>query len=505
MSINSILDDVVDSALGGLHWLKSVLIGEFADNRPLSAVIADMLVSFVPGVVIVTSARDAVAVTVRLAQHPEKRQDSMEWILLAACLITLALPLALAAGGLAAAGVGAIVGGVAGSELGAALRAVMLMLIKEATKLAEALRFLQKFMHGDIMLFLRSIKFAKYEKVLLMAFNKTVNKLLEICRSLRGKLEYLSYLDDVKHAIAKLASWERKFYVLQQDALRQLPKAVAELDMRLAKLLADSAPKETHVAVSGLPAPAPAAKPPPVQRVRDPVGSHLSDSRAGTHLSPEAGPSGSSVADVEQAKKPTHPKSEPASTVSSQVKSKPDKVDSVIEGHNTKRQETADPAPAVGGAPAKNLNEPEYGVAFFGQDNKAYYTPANATIGRAGRPFFLMPLEDSGIVKNAGDAARYTGMAPSAQKAYVTGGDIYGLSFPLDGMTLTKPTAADAMGWDHYLEGGNTAVKLGDGPTAGYLLNPTREFVIPGGNPVPPGSVLFQLGEKGEWIPLKKY
>lgn len=70
---------------------------------------------------------------------------------------------------------------------------------------------------------------------------------------------------------------------------------------------------------------------------------------------------------------------------------------------------------------------------------------------------------------------------------------------------MTKPTSADAMGWEHFLEGGNTAVKLGDGPTAGYLLNPTREFVIPGGNPVPVGSVLFELGEHGEWMPIRRY
>jgi hypothetical protein len=187
------------------------------------------------------------------------------------------------------------------------------------------------------------------------------------------------------------------------------------------------------------------------------------------------------------------------------VKTKPDRVESVSEGHNSKRQDAADSAPETLTASVKGATAQEYGVAFFGQDNKAYYTPANATIGRAGRPFFLMPLEDSGIVKNAGDAARYTGMAPSAQKAYTSGGQIYGLSFPLDGMSVVNPTAADAMGWEHFLEGGNTAVKLGDGPTAGYLLNPTREFVVPGGNPVPPGSVLFELGENGEWLPLHRY
>jgi hypothetical protein len=147
----------------------------------------------------------------------------------------------------------------------------------------------------------------------------------------------------------------------------------------------------------------------------------------------------------------------------------------------------------------------DYGVAFFGEDNLRYYTPDKATIGRDGRSFFMMPLEDAAIVRSSGDAARYTGMAPSAQGAYLSGGDTFGLSFPTEGMALTRPTAADAMGWPHYLEGGNTAVRLSDGPNAGYLLNPTREFVTPGGNAVPNGSVLFKLGTGGEWMPIKRF
>jgi hypothetical protein len=117
----------------------------------------------------------------------------------------------------------------------------------------------------------------------------------------------------------------------------------------------------------------------------------------------------------------------------------------------------------------------------------------------------MMPLEDSAIIKDAADAARYTGRAPSAESAYLNGGDIYGLSFPTEGMKITRPTAADAGDWPHFLEGGNTAVRLGDGPNAGYLVNPTREFVIPGGNSVPSGSVLFKLGPNGEWIPMKRF
>jgi hypothetical protein len=142
-------------------------------------------------------------------------------------------------------------------------------------------------------------------------------------------------------------------------------------------------------------------------------------------------------------------------------------------------------------------------VAFFGKSNLNYYTVDNATLGASGKSFFFMPLEDSAAVTNASDAARLTGNAPSALDAYMNQGDIYGISFPTDGMSTQLPTAADAGGWPHFLEGGNTAVALPD--NGGYLVNPTREFVTPGGNAVPQGSVLFQVGPNGEWIPMRQF
>ncbi|MBT9605261.1 hypothetical protein [Microbacterium sp.] len=138
-------------------------------------------------------------------------------------------------------------------------------------------------------------------------------------------------------------------------------------------------------------------------------------------------------------------------------------------------------------------------VAFF-DDSAAtnYYSGPTSTLGRSGRPFFVMPAEDAGIVKNAHDAARYTGMSPATQQAYTTGGEIQGIAFPSDGIPVRQPTAADAMGWPHYLEGGHTAV-LGEGPNAGYLMNPTREYVIPGGTGVMNGAFRFHLMD-GEWF-----
>ncbi|MBP1207436.1 hypothetical protein JOD97_005516 [Duganella sp. 1411] len=329
---SGMLDDTWAQVVGGMDWLKSVLFGEFSDHRPLSAVIADMLVSFLPGVVIVTSARDAVAVILRLANHPEKREDLMEWVLLSACLIVIALPLAMAAGGVAAAGVGAIVGGIAGSELGAALRAVMLLLIKEASKLVELVRFLQKFIKGDVLKFLRAVKFAQYEKALIQAVAKIIGKLLQIVKSLRAHLESLRYFDSAKAAIAKLVEWEKKFYAVQQDALKQIPKALAELDVRLAKVLAQAAPKEAHTVSAGVQAEKTIAAVPARRRVKDTPGNVLANMADET---PAAGAASKTETQPKaQTKKPENAHEPPL-----QPDPAPKPPD---EGRNTKKQNALD-------------------------------------------------------------------------------------------------------------------------------------------------------------------
>lgn len=155
-----------------------------------------------------------------------------------------------------------------------------------------------------------------------------------------------------------------------------------------------------------------------------------------------------------------------------------------------------------------------HGVAFFGPSNLRYYTASNATLGRPGSPYFHMPLEDSAIVRTPNDALRHTGNTPSIENEILrpagpNGPEIYGLSFPLDGLGSVPPTRADANGWPHFLEGGRTAVRMDDAPgrpgTGGYLVNPTREFVVHGGPDVPPGSVLFQLMPDGTWRLVRRF
>jgi hypothetical protein len=162
------------------------------------------------------------------------------------------------------------------------------------------------------------------------------------------------------------------------------------------------------------------------------------------------------------------------------------------------------------GAKADTLSESElaalrgqgHSAAIFGDDLKPYYEKTDPTLGAPGRPFFVMPSSEAAEIRNAADAARQTGMSPSTQKAYIAGKPVYAVVFPKDGIPHRVPVASDAMGWPHYLPGGHTAVRL-EGPTGGYLVNTTHELVIPGGTPVPPGSVLVKIVD-GDWQLLRR-
>lgn len=365
---HDVLNDAWDSVVGGLDWMKSVFMGEFADNRPLSAIIADMLLSFTPLVVIGVSARDALAVILRMAKHPEKREDLMEWVLLCACLITLALPLVIAgtaaAAGAVVAGVGAVggavVGGIAGSELGAALRAVMLLLIKASTKLTEILQFLQKFMKGNILQFLKAIKFAQYRQPLLSTIKSFSEKLIEIANSLAHYIDKLPSTQYTRAALNKLREWERSFYAVQADAITWIPRALAELDARLAKVLAEVMLTESHMVPAGIKAPVHTAIPLPRQDVRDVPGRVFMEAES---AKPAAGGGGS--ASTPPPKKPPR-------------KDTPDQLPPVDGKANHKVQEVKDPTVEVAaakGLKTKNMQPKYEGEQFRGHPEWIRYGP----------------------------------------------------------------------------------------------------------------------------------
>ncbi len=134
-----------------------------------------------------------------------------------------------------------------------------------------------------------------------------------------------------------------------------------------------------------------------------------------------------------------------------------------------------------------NLPRPQNeqtGVYFFGERALPYIDRAEATLGRAGETHFFMPLQDARIVRNASDATRHTGNAPSVLEAYVNDRPVYGIAFPTRGLSVRSPMTDDAGGYLHFLEGGRTAVRTAN-PNGGYLINTTRELVTPGGQQMP--------------------
>ena len=265
----------MDSVVGGLDWLKQVIVGEFDENRDLSAVIADMLLSFVPGVVIVTSARDLAAVIVRLAKHPEKREHTEEWMLLIACAVPLVLPVLAAAAGAAAAGVGAIIGGIAGSEAGAVLRAVCLLLIKNgAHALVEIVGFLRRIIKGDILKVLRDVKFAQYGPALVKYIADYIGSVVNVIRKVRAKLQWLGWIGGI---FDKLNELERAFYGVQTSAIKAIPKALAELDIRLQHVLSEALPHNPRPALPGVPVGVPKVVPVHPERVPTMSNSPLGD------------------------------------------------------------------------------------------------------------------------------------------------------------------------------------------------------------------------------------
>lgn len=276
MSLDSTLEYVWDKAVGGLEWLKEVVLGEFDDHRQTSAIVADMLASFVPGVVIVTSARDLTAVVIRMVKHPEKREEVMEWMLVIGCAIPLILPVLAAAAGAAAAGVGAIVGGIGGSEAGAALRAVCLLLIEHGGEMLETLiKFLRRFVKGDVLAVLRDINFTKYAEPLTRYIRKFIDGLLAVTRKVAAELAHFTWFESVQIAIKRLEALERGFYEVQRAAIHHIPGALGELQARLTKALAQESKALQHSATPTVHAPRPRVIPVESRRVHAMPGNPL--------------------------------------------------------------------------------------------------------------------------------------------------------------------------------------------------------------------------------------
>lgn len=263
------LDEAVDKVAGGFAWLRDLVLGEFAEERPLSVVIADMLLSLVPGVVIVLSARDLAAVCLRLgrrytadgSQAAAQPPEWQEWVLLVACLVTLIAPIIGAVVGAAGTAVGSVAGALVGQEAAAFLRGLCLLLIRESQVLLQAVvAFLGKFTRGSVEFWLRQVRFASYEKDLLAYLDQFLAKVIAATVKLRSYLGNWPFNQAASRLLVRLQAMEAQFYAVQVHAVREIPHALMQLDARLAKVLEQASDLPAQVAHAGVHA----AKPVPM-------------------------------------------------------------------------------------------------------------------------------------------------------------------------------------------------------------------------------------------------
>ncbi len=145
------------------------------------------------------------------------------------------------------------------------------------------------------------------------------------------------------------------------------------------------------------------------------------------------------------------------------------------------------------------IGDGDWGFHLYGDEALVFLGGTHPTLGLPGPPgvaadpYFLAPLDDLAHVNSYDDAVLHTGAADSVQRAVDEGRGVVGVAVPLDGMSPRVPTFPDAGTNPNFLPGGYTALKH-DGVVD---LTPTREFVIDGGIPVPPGSILFQIKPDG--------
>ncbi|MDR5754497.1 MULTISPECIES: hypothetical protein [unclassified Caballeronia] len=272
----SILGEVWDEAVGAYNWLKSLTLGEFAEDRPTSVIVADMLLAMtVPGAVVVTSARDLAAVSLRLgrryegvstgaqnAAHPEWQ----EWVILIASALGVFGPVICAA-------VGSLVGAIVGDEAAAVIRAVCLLLIERGGKVLEkVVGFLSRFTKGNIVKLLEKIHFAAYGDALLKKLMEFFQGMQALITKVKGLLSKVEYIGRARALLVELERMEKAFYAVQVNCAKEIPQALAKLDEALQKLLNDKLPPTYHPAYAGVPAPKAEVVKPPKVRVSSGIG-----------------------------------------------------------------------------------------------------------------------------------------------------------------------------------------------------------------------------------------
>lgn len=193
------------------EWIWGLVRGGFNEQQSISQIIVDAIIGMIPVVGDVTAVRDLLAVVIRLADHPERRQETMQWVELAICLFAL-IPVA----GGAIKGVGRLLARVGRNAADA------------APVLREAIELLNRLGSGNAVRFIRELDLSRYTAELQRHFRQLVGRvnttidailrrgrwvlpssMMERLRQLKAAMQELLALGDrmIPQAVRDLNGW----------------------------------------------------------------------------------------------------------------------------------------------------------------------------------------------------------------------------------------------------------------------------------------------------------
>jgi hypothetical protein len=210
-------------------WLWGTVQGAWNEKQTVSQIIVDAVIGMIPLVGQGTAVRDLLAVSTGLAENPEKREDTWQWVLFAVLLLAL-IPV-----------MGGVLKGVGRLTLHAAKEAA-----ENSAKLAaladDMVALLNRLGHKDAVQWLRQLDFVQYEAQLLersKAFCDTV-----ILAIHRYALRFRAVLPT--SLVQRMQSMANGFEQVKLAADKMIPQALKDLNAWLKKI-------QAHLIAGGVP------------------------------------------------------------------------------------------------------------------------------------------------------------------------------------------------------------------------------------------------------------
>jgi hypothetical protein len=207
-------------------WLWGTIQGGFNEKASISQIIVDAAIGMVPFVGDVTAGRDLIASILRMVEHPEKREDKLEWVTLVLLLFAL-IPVA----GGAIKGVGKLVLKAAANGSDAA---------RVLTEIIKVLNFFGRY--GDAVQFFKALNFEAHTAEILGQWRKLTQRLDDVTEVIVKKWQTV-----IPNAmLERLRQLQSGVRALKQIGERMIPDALKELNAKLKAVQAHLYQGEWH-------------------------------------------------------------------------------------------------------------------------------------------------------------------------------------------------------------------------------------------------------------------